>query len=124
MTMPSDPHILLVDDSPTFLALLFHKLQQGGYRRLTTATSGREALEWLGIGKQGPMFIEPVDLILLDIIMPEMSGIEACRLIKEDERFRDVPVVMITGVNDVSTLNGAFAAGAIDYILKPVRPVE
>jgi DNA-binding response OmpR family regulator len=65
-----------------------------------------------------------VDLILMDIMMPGIDGLEACRSIKADPRMADVPVIMVTAVTDADSLRRAFAAGAIDYIRKPILGVE
>jgi diguanylate cyclase (GGDEF)-like protein len=65
-----------------------------------------------------------IDLILMDIVMPEMDGIEACRLIKSFEYLRDIPVIMVTATMQMKELQMAFAAGAIDYITKPLNKVE
>ena len=65
-----------------------------------------------------------VDLILMDIVMPEMNGIEACRQIKAVERFRDTPIMMVTVKTDPVDLQFAFAAGALDYIGKPINKIE
>src|SRR5262249_49642918 len=59
--------------------------------------------------------------ILMDVQMPELDGIEACRRIKEDERLRDVSVIMVTGMAEAECLEPAFAAGASDFVVKPVN---
>ncbi|MCX5828269.1 MAG: diguanylate cyclase [Deltaproteobacteria bacterium] len=65
-----------------------------------------------------------IDLIIMDIVMPEIDGIEACRRIKKDDRFEDVPIIMITALADKGILQSAFDAGAMDYIAKPVDKLE
>jgi diguanylate cyclase (GGDEF)-like protein len=121
--MDYDPQILIVDDSVPFLSLLTSQLQGSGYQSIHTAASGDEAMRLLGIGeKAGPTL--PVDLILLDIIMPVIDGIELCRRIRSHELLRNVPVIMVTGITDTATLELAFAAGANDYLVKPVRAIE
>ncbi len=72
-------------------------------------------------GQESPI---QIDLILMDILMPELDGVEACRQIKSRPHLRDIPIIMVTANNDLSNLQAAFAAGANDYITKPVNSVE
>jgi two-component system, chemotaxis family, response regulator WspR len=67
--------------------------------------------------------VEP-DLILMDVNMPDQDGIQACRSLKERERFRHVPVIIVSGTDDLGKLNSAFDAGAVDFITKPVHRTE
>jgi DNA-binding response OmpR family regulator len=60
----------------------------------------------------------------MDVVMPEVDGVTACRQIKQTEHLRDIPVIMVTGTNDLSNLKEAFSAGAMDYINKPVNATE
>lgn len=60
----------------------------------------------------------------MDMMMPEMDGIQACRLIQLDERFKDIPVIIVTALGDSNKLAEALEAGAIDYVMKPVNKVE
>ncbi|MEW5790514.1 MAG: diguanylate cyclase [Pseudomonadota bacterium] len=115
--------ILIVDDDADSLLLLQHILRAAGYGDVSVAASAGEALQLLGLtdGGRGGM---DVDVILMDIIMPEMDGIESCRRIKGHERFRDVPVIMVTARTESRDLEAAFAAGATDYITKPFNKVE
>lgn len=64
------------------------------------------------------------DVILLDVVMPRLDGIQACRRLKEDDRLRQIPVIFVTGSTDDETLQAAFAAGGSDYVRKPVGRVE
>jgi len=66
----------------------------------------------------------PIDLILMDILMPELDGVEACRQIKSRPQLCDIPIIMITAQSDRANLQAAFAAGANDYIAKPVHSME
>lgn len=65
-----------------------------------------------------------IDLILMDVLMPEMDGVEACRQIKSRPHLCDIPIIMVTAKTDLSNLQAAFAAGANDYITKPVNSME
>ncbi len=118
--------ILLVDDTPDNLLLLQAILKSAGHAAVLTAESAREAFRRLGMdGADGTSGKSPeVDLILMDFMMPEMDGREACRRIKSVERLRDVPIIMVTANADPEDLQAAFAAGAMDYITKPLRKVE
>ncbi|MBT4500863.1 MAG: sigma-54-dependent Fis family transcriptional regulator [Gemmatimonadetes bacterium] len=107
--------ILLVDDRPENLKILRDVLRPEGYRILI-ANSGAAAL-WIAAGR-GP------DLILLDVVMPEMNGYEACRRLKEDGQTGDIPVIFITARGDKESLLQGFAAGGVDYIAKPFAAEE
>jgi len=115
--------ILLVDDSPDELLLLRSLLSAAGYENLLAVESADAAFNCLGLDgeKQLP---GQVDLILLDIMMPNTSGIEICQRIKAVDRYRDTPIIMITAKTDPIDLQLAFAAGAVDYIVKPVNKIE
>lgn len=115
--------ILIVDDSTENLLLLQSILQTGGYKDLLTAESATQAFKHLGMEDSGANGTD-VDLVLMDIQMPEINGIETCRRIKETERLRDIPIIMVTAVAQREKLQLAFAAGAMDYINKPVNKIE
>jgi response regulator RpfG family c-di-GMP phosphodiesterase len=108
--MNQPPRILVVDDEPMNVALLEATLVSRGYE-IIPATNGIEALDL--IRKDNP------DLVLLDIMMPEMDGFEVCRRIKEDERLRDIPVIMLTALHSKQDRIKGIEAGAEDFISKP-----
>lgn len=112
--------ILIVDDSNTSRMLLRTILQAAGYPKPHEAESALEAVDLLELDPeaQGP---PPFDLILMDVVMPGMNGIEATRAIKADPRFKQTPIILITGHEDESDLDGALEAGAADFIRKPVK---
>lgn len=107
--------ILLVDDKPENLRLLIKVLPSHLYI-VHPATSGEVALK----------FVQTIlpDLILLDVMMPEMDGYEVCRRLKSDERTRHIPIIFHSAADRVADKAKAFACGAVDYIAKPFEPAE
>jgi PAS domain S-box-containing protein len=101
--------ILAVDDSPTYLNSLADELRGEGYE-VVKARSGQEALDLLAA--------QTVDCILLDLVMPGLSGHEACRRIKSDVRWRDIPLMVLTALEERDAMIEGLAAGADDYITK------
>jgi CheY-like chemotaxis protein len=113
MTTEGKKLILIVDDSPANLRVA-HEILKGLYK-IRVATSGSMALETV---KLSP----PPDLILLDVLMPEMDGYEVCARLKADLLTRDIPVIFLTGMTHGEDETRGFAAGAVDYIHKPFSP--
>ena len=109
------PTILIVDDTPTNITLLTELLK--GQYRLRVATNGIKALDALGAG-------EPPDLVLLDIMMPEMDGYEVCRRMKENDAVKDVPVIFLSALNETMDKVRAFSVGGVDYVTKPFQVEE
>ncbi|AGW13085.1 putative bifunctional diguanylate cyclase/phosphodiesterase [Megalodesulfovibrio gigas] len=101
--------ILIVDDEPINLKLLGTHLRKRGYL-VVDADSGRAALE---VAKTGP------DLILLDIMMPGLDGLETCKLLKDDPVTRDIPVIFLSALSDVEVKTRGFEVGGVDYVSKP-----
>jgi PleD family two-component response regulator len=116
--------ILVVDDSDDARDLAEAVLLDAGYREVNSAGSAVDAFAFLAIGGATSEVPARVDLVLLDILMPEIDGIEACARIRSDPRYADVPIIMVTLLADMENLANAFVAGATDYITKPLNRVE
>lgn len=107
--------ILVVDDHEQNLELLQAYLEDVGCR-VRTARDGVEAMAEIDI--------EPPDLLILDVMMPRMSGFQVCRQIKASPKTRDIPVVMVTALSDVGDVERAVECGADDFLTKPVHKLE
>ncbi|WPP43292.1 fused response regulator/phosphatase [Paenibacillus hunanensis] len=109
--------ILIVDDSRLNVAYLQNILHTAGYEDIRLAYSAVEAFRELGIeAEQHPKKRCDIDLVLLDIVMPDMDGIEACRTIKNTEMYQDLPIIFLTA--DRAHFEEAFGAGGMDFIEK------
>jgi len=108
------PTILVVDDTPANIQVIALILKDD--YRIKVATSGEQCLEQ-ALGKDKP------DLILLDIMMPGMDGFEVCRILKSESATAKIPVIFVTGKQDIHDEQKGFELGAVDYIIKPIRPV-
>src|SRR5882672_10980357 len=116
MPTTADTHVVLVvDDAPDTLAFLCEALSGAGYVVLV-ARSGEEALERLALAVP--------DAVLLDAIMPGLGGFETCRRIKAEAAFSHIPVIFMTGLSETPHLVEGFAAGGVDYVVKPARAEE
>lgn len=109
------PVILVADDEPVNLALIKRRLEWEEYR-VETAEDGGQAVE-------SAKRLLP-DLIILDVMMPVLDGLQACRLLKEDPLTRDIPVIFLSALDDTDTKVNGLALGANDYISKPFRVEE
>ena len=107
--------VLIIDDTPANLQLLESILQERGYG-VRAAISGRMALRAVAV--------QPPDLILLDINMPEMNGFEVCRALKSDPRFLDIPIIFVSAAVEMADKLRAFEEGGVDYVTKPFQPQE
>ena len=106
------PKVLVVDDEPTNLQILREVLHQE--YRLLFARDGEKAVQ---LARE-----ERPQLILLDVMMPGMTGLEACRALKSQESTESIPVIFVTALSEVSDESAGFDAGAVDYITKPISP--
>lgn len=111
--MSKIPKILVVDDDPDIVEILRYNLSLGGYD-VKSAFNGKEAI------KKAKIFLP--EIILLDVMMPEMNGIEACSLIKEIPSLVNTRIIFLSARSEDYTQLSAFDAGADDYISKPVKP--
>src|SRR5579863_445396 len=109
------PSVMVVDDEPANVQLLSTLLAEGGYDVLP-ATGGAEALEITAIRKP--------DLAIFDLKMPGMDGVELCRRFRETPELAAIPVIFVTGVADEDELVRCFEAGAVDFLIKPIRIAE
>ena len=106
--------ILVVDDDAINRMLLTRNLEREGHR-VATAEDGVRALEALGA--------EPFDIVLLDVLMPELDGYDTLAQIERDEKLRHVPVIMVSALEDIESVVRCIEMGAADYLPKPFDPV-
>lgn len=107
--------LMVVDDEPVVRQVVSNQLTANGFR-VTPAASGEEALRLLGE--------RPVDLVILDVMMPRMSGFEVCRKLRQRHALEELPVIFLTARNQAEDLVVGLAAGANDYLPKPVSKSE
>src|ERR1041385_7584080 len=112
---PAKTRVLVVDDITKNLQIVGTMLRNAGYEVMPT-TSGAQALERVRV--QLP------DLILLDLMMPEMDGLAVCERLKADPLARQIPIIFLTASNEMEHLVKGFEAGAVDYVTKPFNPPE
>ncbi len=111
----ADSHVLVVDDNAQNLELLVAYLDAISCK-VSTAQDGLAALE--------KVQSDQIDLILLDIMMPRMSGFEVCRKLKSDPETRDIPIIMVTALNELGDIERGVEFGTDDFISKPVNRLE
>jgi DNA-binding response OmpR family regulator len=109
------PVILVVDDDINALGMIGYILERAGFR-VDKATRGAEALEKIKA--------HPPALVILDLMMPGMSGIEVCRTLRADPATKRLPVLVLSALSDMRTTTEALVAGANHYLVKPARPRE
>lgn len=105
--------ILIVDDEPDILEFLKYNLRKEGYE-VVTANDGKQAI---GVAER-----EKPHLIVLDIMMPELDGVETCRLLREKKEFNDTPIAFLTARDEDFSQITALDVGGDDYITKPIKP--
>ncbi len=115
-------NILVVDDMMIDTVIIRKFLKKAGYGQLYTANSAVEAMDLLNQLSEGEN--TPVDLILMDVNMPGISGIEACRQIKLTRQLKDIPIIIFTAKPDVDMFKLALSAGALDFLHKPIKESE
>ncbi|HEY3745570.1 MAG TPA: response regulator [Gemmatimonadaceae bacterium] len=107
-------HILVADDEPHIGRIIKMKLEQGPFR-VSLAYDGQEALDFIN-GE------EKVDLVLLDLMMPKLSGLDVLKRIREQERFKSLPCIILTAGGDAKHERDALALGATQFLTKPFSP--
>ena len=107
-------HVLVADDEPHIGRIIKMKLEQGPFR-VTLAYDGREALDLL---RRDP----DVDLVLLDLMMPHLSGLDVLAAMKEDQRLRDLPSIILTAAGQEQQHHRAIELGASEFLTKPFSP--
>lgn len=113
--MKNQKTVLIVDDEPTARDILEGFLFREGYH-LAFAASGQDALDYV--------VATPPDVILLDVMMPNMDGFEVCERLKSDKRWRHIPIILVTALGEKEDLARGFEAGADDFLHKPVGEME
>ena len=110
------PALLVVDDNDDNRYTLTRRLKRQGYDNVATAEHGRQALELMAARR--------FDLVLLDVMMPEMDGLEVLETMKADPALRCIPVVMISALDELDSVARCIELGAEDYLTKPFNPTH
>jgi len=113
--MSEPPTILIVDDEPYMIRLLQHHIERGGYRMIK-AVNGREALERIYSARP--------QLVLMDVMMPEINGLEVLAELRRDPGMKDLPVIIMTANAQRFTREEAEAAGVSAFLTKPFSPTQ
>jgi len=111
---PATRHVLVADDEPHIGRIIQMKLEQGPFR-VTLAYDGRQALE--ALEREGD-----IDLVLLDLMMPELSGLDVLARMRSDARYRELPCIILTAAGQEQQYRQAMALGATDFMTKPFSP--
>jgi two-component system chemotaxis response regulator CheY len=109
-------NVLVADDSPTIRRMVMTSLKSLGLVKFVEAGSGLEALERLAVA--------PVDLMILDLNMPEMHGLEVLQFVRAHKTYRNLPIIVLTTRGDKASRSEAIASGATDYLTKPFESSE
>ncbi len=113
--METESKILIVDDIPKNIQMAMNILKNEGYK-MFYAKSGEMALKLINEHN--------FDLILLDIMMPDMNGFDVCAKLKNDERTKNIPIIFLSGKDSSSDIEQAYESGGIDYVVKPFIRIE
>jgi sigma-B regulation protein RsbU (phosphoserine phosphatase) len=118
--------VLIVDDNAMNVMVIQEMLKRAGFVDIRVAYSAEEMFELLKSqsGERNLIAAPQIDLILLDLMMPAMDGIEACQRLQSDSQYKDIPVIMVTAIGDSRKLAEALDAGAIDFVTKPINKTE
>lgn len=114
--------ILVVDDNQVNLFVIEKILKSDGYEKFVSVQSAKEMFDYLDPSNAPKCY--DINVILLDVMMPEMDGIEACRILKQNPQWKDIQVIFVTALEDKVKLSEALDVGGIDYITKPIDRVE
>jgi len=107
--------VLIVDDVPTNIQVAMNILKNEGYRMLF-AQSGQKAFDIIKNNE--------IDLILLDVMMPELNGFEVCDILKQNQETKDIPIIFLSGKDSSSDIEKAYEIGGSDYVVKPFINIE
>ncbi|XP_068646937.1 two-component response regulator ORR3-like [Aristolochia californica] len=113
-------HVLAVDDSSLDRKLIERLLKSSAYR-VTTVDSGKRALELLGLGNENNYEKPEVNMIITDYCMPEMTGYDLLKRVKESSSLREIPVVIVSSENIPTRISRCLEEGAEEFLLKPLR---
>jgi phosphoserine phosphatase RsbU/P len=117
--------ILIVDDDNDTRKFFEILIAKDGHEDVVTAESAEQAFSHLALGSPVTASAPSrFDLIFLDVVMPDLDGIQSCARIRKDARYQSVPIVMTTARADVETIDRAFKSGATDYLTKPLKAVD
>lgn len=105
--------ILVVDDEPNIVELLQSRLENNGYS-VIVAYDGQEALD--------KTYQENPDLIILDIMLPKIDGYNVCKMLRSDEKYKAIPIIMLTGRTQAQDIRMGMDLGAVSYVQKPFKP--
>jgi len=111
-----DKQILIVDDNATNILLMQAILEEEGFKNILSASSAIEAYDILDT--------QDVNVILMDIMMPEIDGLDATEAIRSNQKYDQIPIIMVTATDDDESLKRSFDLGAVDFVRKPVNQVE
>lgn len=121
MKKPEEAHLVLVEDEASLMMVNLWWIKDMGWTNIHGVASVSELMGYLASSlRQG----KPVDLILMDIVMPEINGIEGTQMVRAQEAFGEIPIIMLTSMTDKDILESAFTAGANDYVIKPFNETE